>query len=52
MSFAGFDLEHLVLGLELEPVPGPEPGLQLLFGQLAFQLPPFLQQVSLLLGHM
>lgn len=49
MSFAGFDLEHLVLGLEFGP--GPEPGLQLLFGQLAFQLPPFLQQVSLLLGH-
>lgn len=45
MSFAGFDLEHLVLGLEFGP------GLQLLFEQLAFQLPPFLQQVSLLLGH-
>lgn len=55
MPFADFDLGDLMLGLEFEPgpelEPEPEPGLQLLFEQQAFQLPPFLQQVSLLLGH-
>lgn len=46
MPFAGFELEF-----------GPEPGLglepepQLLFELQAFQLPLFLQQVSLPLGH-
>lgn len=50
MPFAGFELEFgpvpgLGLGLGLEPEP------QLLFELQAFQLPLFLQQVSLLLGH-
>lgn len=49
MPFAGFDLGDLMLGVVFGP--GPEPGLQLFFEQQAFQLPPFLQQVSLLLGH-
>lgn len=49
MPFAGYDLEDLELGFEFGPELEPE--LQLLFEQQAFQLPPFLQQVSLLLGH-
>lgn len=45
----GSDLEDLMLGLEFGL--GPEPGLQLLFEQRAFQPPPFLQQASLLLDR-